>query len=92
MEMKNEQRNMTQIAEKKQEGGKQITCADLSLESLSTFIFAKRTMYNCIMRLKGLMKETHLVFPFSKSFNPFVSIRSASLTNSRCLFGKCLKY
>lgn len=71
--------------------GKETTCADLSLESLTNFIFAKNTLYSCIMRLKGSIKEALMAFTYSRSFNPFVFMSLASSMNSRCLFGECLK-
>jgi hypothetical protein len=47
------------------------TCVDFSLETLSAFIFARGTPYSCSIRLKGSIRETHLVFTFFNSFSNF---------------------
>jgi hypothetical protein len=79
---------MNQIAKNKKKINKHFTCADFSCEMLSTFIFASRTLHSCSIRLKGSIKEAHLVFTFFKSFNPLASMSSTSLTNSICLFSE----
>ena len=59
---KHEDGNETKIKkhDMKSNRGKEVTCADFSLESLSNFIFAQRAMHSCIMRFKSSIKETHI--------------------------------
>lgn len=49
----------------------EVTCVDLSFETVSNFIFANRTQRSCNMHFKGSMRDPPSRQVFLKEFQPF---------------------